>query len=128
MFYRDADGAVLVFDLTKRDSFDLVEKWFRELKEYAGEIKIVLVGNKCDMPLDKIEVDDSEARELAHKFGVKYISSSALEDKNINDIFSNVTFEIYHSRIKKEKEKIIRKRKSIKLLTQHDIVKDEGCC
>lgn len=80
------------------------------------------------MPIDKIEVEDSEAKELAFKFGVKYISASALQDKNINDIFSNVTFEIYHDRIKKEKEKKIRKRKSIKLVTQDNNVQDGGCC
>ena len=126
MFYKNAEGAVLVFDLSKRDSFNLVEKWFLELREYAEDIKIVLVGNKCDLPKDKIEVNQLEAKELAKKFGVKFISASALDDINISDIFSTVTFEIYHGQLKKEK--IIKKRKSIRLINQEQKIKDKECC
>jgi GTPase SAR1 family protein len=128
LFYRDADGAILVFDLSKRDSFLLVEKWFMELKEYAGNIKIVLVGNKCDLPNNQFEVDQLEAKELAQKFGVKYISASALDDINVNDIFSTVTFEIYHYQLKKENEKTIKKRKSIKLVNKEIKQEEKGCC
>lgn len=99
-----------------------------ELREYAGNTKIVLVGNKCDLSSNKIEVDQSEAKELAKRYGVKYISASALNDINISDIFSTVTFEIYHNLLKKEKEKIIRKRKSIKLVNKELENKDKGCC
>ena len=128
MFYRDADGAVLVFDPSKRNSFNLIEKWFTELREHAEDIKIVLVGNKCDLPNEKMEVSLQEAKELAKKFGVKFISASALDDVNISDVFSTVTFEIYHNKLKIEKEKKRKKRKSIKLVNVREKIKDKGCC
>lgn len=128
MFYRDADGAVLVFDPSKRDSFNLIEKWFSELREHAEDIKIVLVGNKCDLPIEKIEVSLQEAKQLAKKFGVKFISASALDDVNISEIFSTVTFEIYHNKLKIEKDKKRKKRKSIKLSNDREKIKDNGCC
>ena len=51
MYYRDADGAVLVFDISKRETFEnLKEYWFKELKDKAPEnIQIAIVGNKCDI-------------------------------------------------------------------------------
>lgn len=88
LFYRDADGAVLVFDLSKRDTYELVEKWLLELQSYAGSIKLVLVGNKCDAT-DQ-EVSGEEAKGLANKYGAKYIAASALAGININDIFSTL--------------------------------------
>eukprot|EP00330_Aristerostoma_sp_ATCC50986_P011583 CAMPEP_0114586246 /NCGR_PEP_ID=MMETSP0125-20121206/9521_1 /TAXON_ID=485358 ORGANISM="Aristerostoma sp., Strain ATCC 50986" /NCGR_SAMPLE_ID=MMETSP0125 /ASSEMBLY_ACC=CAM_ASM_000245 /LENGTH=127 /DNA_ID=CAMNT_0001781595 /DNA_START=47 /DNA_END=430 /DNA_ORIENTATION=+ len=49
IYYRDAEGAVLVYDITYRESFDKVQKWMAELKNHADEdIDIVIAGNKCD--------------------------------------------------------------------------------
>ena len=62
MYFRDADGAILVFDITDRDSFeDLKNVWLKELSEKAPEnIQIAIVGNKNDLP-DKEVVSQKEA-------------------------------------------------------------------
>lgn len=51
MYYRDADGAILVFDLTNRQSFEsLKSNWLKELREKAPpNINIAIIGNKTDM-------------------------------------------------------------------------------
>ena len=51
MYFRDADGAILVYDTTDRDSFDnLKNVWIKDLKEKAPEnIQIAIVGNKSDL-------------------------------------------------------------------------------
>ena len=50
MYYRDADGVILVFDLTNLDTFLTMTKWIKEVKSYTKpDIKIILCGNKCDL-------------------------------------------------------------------------------
>ena len=49
-YYRGAVGALLVYDITKKQTFDNTERWLTELREHAdGDIVILLVGNKCDL-------------------------------------------------------------------------------
>ena len=51
-YYRNADGIVLVFDITKRESFEGLDNWISEVKQYCEhgieKIKMVLIGNKVD--------------------------------------------------------------------------------
>ena len=50
MYYKNAIGACVVFDVTSRDSFEKCQQWVIELNEKAGaEIRIVIVGNKIDL-------------------------------------------------------------------------------
>ena len=50
-YYRDVDGAVLVYDMTNRKSFEKVDMWLKELQEQVdSKIVIMLFGNKCDLP------------------------------------------------------------------------------
>lgn len=98
-----------------------------ELREYAKDIQIILVGNKSDLPLNKHEVSIDEAKDLANKYGAKYLSASALEDKNINEIFSTLAVEIFHYQMKKEKEVSTKRKKIIKLNSSEDN-RDDGCC
>lgn len=50
MYYKDAVGAIIVYDITFKESFDKVQKWILELKEFAQKkIVICIAGNKCDM-------------------------------------------------------------------------------
>ena len=52
-YYRNADGIVLVFDITKRESFEGLDNWIAEVKQYCEhgleKVKMVLIGNKMDM-------------------------------------------------------------------------------
>jgi Ras-related protein Rab-21 len=49
LYYRDADGAILVYDVTEEKSFDRIKYWVNELKKVVGhEIKVAIVGNKID--------------------------------------------------------------------------------
>ena len=51
IYYRDSHGAVLVYDITDRDSFTKVRHWVKELRKIVGQaIVLVIAGNKADMP------------------------------------------------------------------------------
>ena len=62
MYYRDADGAILVFDVTDKESFENIKNvWIKDIEEKAPEnIQLALVGNKSDLT-DKEVVTFKEA-------------------------------------------------------------------
>ena len=58
IYYRDADGSLLVYDITDAESFSRVKKWVKELRKIVGsDIAIAIAGNKCDMPQSAQAVD-----------------------------------------------------------------------
>lgn len=103
--YRKAAGALLVYDLTKRTSFDHCEKWLEELRQGAGpEIVIVLVGNKVDLAENDPsarEVDYDVAADFARHNGLLFSESSAVTSLNVTFIFENLLQEIYHQTAKR---------------------------
>jgi small GTP-binding protein len=49
-YYRNAVGALLVYDISKQSSFENIKRWLKELRDHAEDtISIMLVGNKCDL-------------------------------------------------------------------------------
>ena len=70
-FYKRSDGGILVFDITRRDSFDHLTVWLEELLEQTGKIPIVLIGNKIDL---KDEVNEIVTSNQAQAFA-DYIST-----------------------------------------------------
>lgn len=89
-FYRRANCALLVFDVTNKESFTNCDFWIREIKMNSKEdVVIYLVGNKFDM--DQSEVNQWEAIEYASKHGISgYIETSAKSGHNIDYLFEVV--------------------------------------
>ncbi|XP_063987034.1 ras-related protein Rab-27A [Diachasmimorpha longicaudata] len=83
-FYRDSMGFLLLFDLTNEQSFLEVRNWLEQLKThaYCEEPDIILCGNKCDLE-DRRVVSEQKARELAEKYGMVYLETSAATGQNI---------------------------------------------
>ena len=94
-YYRGAVGALLVYDVTKRESFDDAAKWLKELRDHAdANIVITLVGNKSDLEHLRV-VQTSDAAKYAEHEGVSFIETSALESTNVESAFQNILAEIY---------------------------------
>nr|AFK46874.1 unknown [Lotus japonicus] len=95
-YYRGAVGALLVYDITKRQTFDNVQRWLRELRDHAdSNIVIMMAGNKSDLNhLRAVSEDDGGA--LAEKDGLSFLETSALEATNIEKAFQTILTEIYH--------------------------------
>lgn len=95
-YYRGAVGALLVYDITKRQTFDNVQRWLRELRDHAdSNIVIMMAGNKSDLNhLRAVSEDDGQA--LAEKEGLSFLETSALEATNIEKAFQTILTEIYH--------------------------------
>ncbi|KAJ7521983.1 hypothetical protein O6H91_19G077400 [Diphasiastrum complanatum] len=86
---------MLVYDITKHQTFEHVPRWLEELRTHAdGNIVIMMVGNKAD--LDSLrEVPTEAAKEYAEKEGLFFIETSALEATNVESAFYTVLSEIY---------------------------------
>lgn len=94
-YYRGAVGAMLVYDMTKRQSFDHVARWLEELRGHADKnIVIMLVGNKSDLgTLCAIPTED--AKEFAERENLFFMETSALEATNVESAFLTILTEIY---------------------------------
>ena len=87
-YYRNAVGGLLVFDVTNEQSFDNVETWLQEAKQYHGnnEHVYVLVGNKCDRGRERV-VSQDKGEEFAKKNNMQYIETSAITGANVYEAF-----------------------------------------
>ncbi|XP_059441269.1 ras-related protein RGP1-like [Corylus avellana] len=94
-YYRGAVWAMLVYDITKRQTFDHVAKWLEELRGHAEKnIVIMLVGNKSDLgSLRAVPTED--AKEFAERENLFFMETSALEAINVESAFLTVLTEIY---------------------------------
>ncbi|MBA0615607.1 hypothetical protein Godav_015729 [Gossypium davidsonii] len=94
-YYRGAVGAMLVYDMTKRQSFDNMARWLEELRGHADQnLVIMLVGNKCDLgSLRAVPTED--AQEFAQRENLFFMETSALESTNVETAFFTVLTEIY---------------------------------
>jgi len=91
IYYRDANGALLVYDITDRDSFTKVRHWVKELRKIVGKnIIIVIAGNKADME-KKRQVDEAEAEAYAASVGAVHVPTSAKTGKNVEQAFLELT-------------------------------------
>ena len=89
-FYKGARGAIMVYDLTDRQSFENISKWHDDLVRSVGtdsrKVQIILCGNKKDL-VDKITVPTEEGMALARKLKITFFETSALKGENISQVF-----------------------------------------
>lgn len=89
-YFRNALGALLVFDISQKDTFTKIETWATDLTTLCvPNAYIILVGNKSDLE-DKREVSSEEAKQLAERCNMEYIETSAKDNQNIEDAFTRL--------------------------------------
>merc|ERR1711964_314460 len=95
-YYRGAVGALLVYDISKRGSFENIVAWLQELRDHADtDIVVLLVGNKSDLQQLRA-VTTEEAIELAEKQGLSALETSALDATNVDVAFHRILTDIYN--------------------------------
>ncbi|EPS70121.1 hypothetical protein M569_04642, partial [Genlisea aurea] len=94
-YYRGAFGALIVYDITRRSTFDSIPRWLNELNTHCDPTTTrMLVGNKSD--LDNIrDVSVEEGRNLAESERLLFVETSALDSTNVNEAFEVVIREIF---------------------------------
>ncbi|CAK9827129.1 Ras-related protein RabJ [Anthophora retusa] len=90
MYYRNANAAMLVFDLTRYNTFAAMKGWVAELRRKVEETMVlVLVGNKSDLRKER-QVDAEEGRVYATKIGATYHETSVVENEGIENVFFTI--------------------------------------
>lgn len=93
-YYRGANGIIVVYDVTNRDSYNNIIKWLGEIDKYTRNDTItIIVGNKCDLESTRL-VEYKEAEEFASQFSIPYIETSAKTSSNITNVFTTMSNEI----------------------------------
>jgi len=93
-YYRGAMGILLVYDITKQESFNNITNWMKNIEQHASDnVNKLLVGNKCDM-VDKREVDTAAGEALAKENGIKFFETSAKTNKGVEEAFFSIARDI----------------------------------
>ncbi|PGH17717.1 hypothetical protein AJ80_04725 [Polytolypa hystricis UAMH7299] len=133
-YYRGAVGALLVYDISKHQTYDNVTRWLKELRDHAdSNIVIMLVGNKSDLRHLRA-VPTEEAKQFASDNNLSFIETSALDASNVELAFQNILTEIY--RIVSSKaldsgdsvQNPLSDRKVVEITKTQDAETKQGCC
>ena len=92
-YVANAEAGILVFDVTRKKTFDSVEKWFNEIKNASKSISLILIGNKIDLVEDR-QVTTEEGENLAKKLNLSYFEASAKTGENVNDAFNMLALQM----------------------------------
>ena len=128
-YYKGATGALVVYDITRRDTFNHVTKWLDEVRANAlKEIQIILIGNKKDLE-DKRQVQTEEGQALADKNGLLFLETSAKTAVNVSEAFIKSAQKILEM-IQKTGIDPTLPGKNVKITVDDDDEEEQkkGCC
>ena len=125
MYYRNAHAAIVVFDITNRQSFEAARRWIEELRGTGENSFIVIVGNKIDLE-DARQVTEQDGNSLANELKCKYIETSALSGVGIELLFQIVIKGI--NELPQLKGKLNKDQVEINNLEGNKENNKKGCC
>ena len=115
IFYRGAHCVFLTYDITRDETFSSLVEWLKEIQQHAAEdVKIYLIGNKCESPEDR-EVQFERAIEFAKQHGIhKCFETSAKSGEMVEDVFTCAGKELFEQN---EREKADESKKDDDTIT-----------
>ena len=127
-YYKGAKGAILVYDITRKATFENIDKWIPDLKNNGdSDIIIMLIGNKCDLENER-QVSTSEGKEKAENYKIAFLETSAMDGTNIQRAFQELIEDVYKNShnnfIIDANVKVITEGKSI----EDDKKNEKKCC
>ncbi|CAD6216967.1 unnamed protein product [Miscanthus lutarioriparius] len=125
-YYRGAVGALLVYDISRRQTFDSVGRWLNELHTHSDmNVVTILVGNKTDLKHAR-EVSTAEGQALAEAQGLFFMETSALDSSNVAAAFQTVVKEIYSILSRKVFQSLEQKKSELQSLSNRKAVVLQG--
>ena len=128
-YYKGAKGAFIVYDITRKETFDDVDKWRNELISSCNqEITVMLIGNKCDLE-DQREISKEQGEEKAKSFGFSFLETSALSGENLEKGFQMLIEEIYQKyKVEQSKSDEINLNSGAEEIKIGKMNKKKKCC
>ena len=94
-YYKGAKGAFVVYDITRKQSFDSVDRWINDLKAAADKkLSIIIIGNKCDLE-DQRQVNKEQGEDKAKNYEVAFMETSAFSGENLDKAFEKMMNEVF---------------------------------
>jgi len=123
IFYKGSDCAILVYDLTKRETFKHLLEWLAEVRQCVKvNAKFCLIGNKQDKQLEKDKIFEKQVLEWAKSENIDIvIDTSAKTGENVDELFKKIAFMLY------ENKEIAEKTKNIVLVDKNVNCKKDNC-
>lgn len=96
-YYRGAAGALLVYDITRRETFNHLTRWLEEARQNANQsMVIMLIGNKSDLD-HRRQVTKEEGEKFAKEHGLIFLETSAKTAANVEEAFIHTAQKIYEN-------------------------------
>ena len=107
VFYKDARVAVLVYDITRRETFEEIKNyWYQQIKDNAPENTIIgLAANKSDLYYNE-NVTEEEGRNYANEIGAVFKMTSSYENLGIGELFKAIGYKVLDPNFKVDIDKI----------------------
>ena len=130
-YFQDSQGAIIVFDITKKKTFDYISKWIDDINNYGNnDTVIIILGNKSDLTAER-EISENEIKNKLNKEYL-YFEVSAKNGNNISMAFDKIIKLIMENRrINERKNKLRKEEEKPKSLTNldHNLnEKSKKCC
>ena len=87
--YKNTNGVLIVCDLTRRETYENIPKWWDEISKITGEIPMIILANKSDLKT-QIKVTMNELAEMANEYQATYLFTSAKTGDNVNNAFKKM--------------------------------------
>ncbi|KAI5549930.1 GTPase protein [Trichomonas vaginalis G3] len=123
MYYRNAAVAIVVFDVTNKDSFEQVSGWVSELHENTSNAIVCICGNKID--LENRIISTESAKELANNLNLSYYETSAATGEGVDKMFLELSLQILSNN--KELAHPMHEESTVQL-SEDTHKSKEGCC
>jgi small GTP-binding protein len=130
-YYKGAMGAILVYDVTNQVSFNNIERWYNEIRDFSSkDIQIIMVGNKTDLQ-DKIIITNEMSQNKSADLEIPVVETSALNASNVKEAFHLLIKEIYKEMMRKKdlnKDNSEINNNAYNIISTNFEPKQKSCC
>lgn len=125
IYYKEAKGAILVYDITIKESFLKVDKWRQELQIFNDGVVVIVAGNKSDL-IENIDVDPKIINNYCSSYNIDHIYTSAKTGKGLDEVF-NLMAQRLADPIENE-DLGSRKKSKFKLTVENQSISESRAC
>lgn len=105
-YFDKTSGAFIIYDITSKQSFELIEDFVFDIRAKTENIPIIIIGNKCDLEGSR-KISTNEGKEKAKKLKTSFYETSAKINKNLTEAFLSMILRLYKSQKKKDEDEIL---------------------